>query len=61
MMKNAFHFTLTLFRIGLFGAAHGRGEGGGFLAQLVKRGTVIPYLGKFQKMRKSRDTSLGFC
>ena len=28
---------------------------------MMKLGTVIPYLRKFQKMHKSRDTPLGFC
>ena len=61
--------SLTLFRMGFFGAA--RGWGGGFLAPLpkirhtnptmMKFGTVIPYLRKIQKMYKSRDTSLEFC
>ena len=45
--------------------------GGVFLAPLpktchtyptmMKLGTVIPYLGKIQKIYKSRDTSLEFC
>ena len=57
--------------MGFFGAAHG--WGGGLFGPpclhkirhtnptMMKLGTVIPYLGKFQKMRKSRDTPLGFC
>ena len=28
---------------------------------MMKLGTAIPYLGKFQKLHKSRDTALGFC
>ena len=61
--------SLTLFRMGLFWAAH-RG-GGGFLAPLpkicltyptmMKLGTVIPYHRKIQKMYKSRATFLEFC
>ena len=59
--------SLTLFRMGFFGAAHGWGT---FLAPLLKTGhtyptmmklgTDIPYLRKIQKMDKSRDTSLEF-
>ena len=62
--------TLTLFRMGFFGAAHGW-EGGLFAPPLpkirhtyptmIKLGTVIPYLTKIQKMYKSRDTFLEFC
>ena len=28
---------------------------------MMKLGTVIPYLKKFQKLYESRDTPLGFC
>ena len=62
--------SLTLFRMDFFRAAHGCG--GGFLAPplrkirhtnpaMMKLGTVMPYLGKFQKLPKSRFTPLGFC
>ena len=44
--------------MGFFGAAHGRRGGGG---GVMKRGTIIPYLRKIQKIYKSRDTSLDFC
>ena len=63
--------SLTLFKMGLFGAAHGWEGGGGFLAPLpkichpyptmMKLGTVIPYRRKIQKMYKSRATFLEFC
>ena len=59
---------LTLFRMGLFGAAHGWGSQKGPLPKfchtyptMMKLGTVIPYLKKMQKIYKSRDTSLEFC
>ena len=62
--------TLTLFRMGFFGAAH---EWGGAFCPpppskichtyptIMKLGTDIPYLRKIQKMYKSRDTFLEFC
>ena len=49
--------TLTLFRMGFFGAAHGWQTS----ATMIKLGTVIPCLRKIQKMYKPRDTSLEFC
>ena len=59
-------FTLALFKMGVFGAAHG--WGGGPLPKIrhtypimMKLGIVISYLRKIQKMYKSRDTSLEFC
>ena len=62
-----FLLSLTLFRMGFFGAAHGWG-GGAFWPSLpkirhtyptmMKLGTVIPYLRKIQKVYESRDTSL---
>ena len=55
--------------MGFFGAAHG--WEGPFWSPfrkirhtnpiMMKLGTAIPYLGKFQKLHKSRDTALGFC
>ena len=45
--------TLTLLRMGFFGAAHG--------APMMKLGTLIPYLKKVQKIYKSRDAILEFC
>ena len=60
---------LTLFRMGLFGAAHGW-EGGQKIPlpeifhtypAVIKLGTVIPYLKKVQKIYKLRDTPLEFC
>ena len=60
---------LTLFRMGLFGAAHGW-EGGNkapFLKichtdpTMMKLGTIISYLKKIQEIYKSLDTSLEFC
>ena len=62
--------SLTLFRMGFFGAAHGLGRGGakGPLPKIchtyptmVKLGTIIPYLKDTQKMYESRDTPLEFC
>ena len=60
---------LTLFRMGFFGAVHG--WSGAFLPPIpkichtyptmIKRGTVIPYLRKIQKIYKSCHTSLEFC
>ena len=65
---------LTLFRMGLFGVAHGVGGGGGGPAPkrpplsknchtyptLMNLGTVLPYLKKIQKIHQSRDTPLDF-
>ena len=52
----------------IFGAAHGWGGRGAKSRKIhhtnptmMKLGTVIPYLGKFQRMHKSRDTPLGSC
>ena len=62
--------SLTLFRMGFFGAAHGWGGGGkkGPLPKIchtfpavMKLGTVIPYPKKIQKIYESRDTPLEFC
>ena len=62
---------LTLIRMGFFGTAHGSGGGGGKKTPLPKichtyptmmrLGTVIPYLKKFQKLYESRDKPLEFC
>ena len=62
---------LTLFRMGLFGAAHGWGEGGEASPPLpkicqiyhtmMKLATVITYQKKIQNMYESRDTPLQFC
>ena len=58
---------LTLFRMGIFGAAHGWGAIKAPLpkichtyATMMKLGTVIPYLKKIQKIYESRDTPLTF-
>ena len=64
---------LTLFTMGLFGAAHGwtGGEGGvekapslpkicHTYATMMKLGTFTLYLRKIQKLYKSRDTPLEF-
>ena len=69
--REIYKCTLTLFRMGLFGAAHGWGGGGLFAPPLPKirqtyptimtLGTVIPFPRKIQKMYKSRDTSLELC
>ena len=55
--------------MGLFGAAHGWGEGKKApfpktchtYPAMIKLGTVIPYLKKIQKIYESRDTPLEFC
>ena len=60
--------SLTLFRMDFFGAAHGwRGAKGSPLPKIcrtyptmMKLGTVIPYLKKFQKLYESPDTPFGF-
>ena len=57
--------TLTLCRMGLFGAAH-KSEEGLFKAFLetysatIKLGTVTPYLTEIQKVYKSCDTPFEF-
>ena len=63
---------LTLFRMGIFGAAH-RKEGGGGAKRhplpkichtyptMIKLGTVIPYLKEIQKIYESRVTPTDFC
>ena len=56
--------TLTIFMMGIFGAAHGWGRAKRpplpeichTYPAMMKRGTVIPYLKKIQKIYKSRDT-----
>ena len=57
--------------MGLFGASHGCGGGGGAKSPLpkichkhstiLKLGTFILYLKKIQKIYESRDTPLNFC
>ena len=63
-------FSLTLFRMGFFGAAHGcgRGQKGPPLPKIyhtyptmMKLGTVMPYLRKIQNIYESRDTPLEIC
>ena len=62
-------FSLTLFRMGFFGAAHGWDpKSSPPLFKIchtdpttMKLGTFIPYLRKTQKIYKSRDASLEFC
>ena len=57
---------LTLFRMGLLGAAHGWGQKGSLpktcdtYATMTKLGTVIPYLQKIEKIYKSCDTTSEF-
>ena len=62
---------LTLFRMGLFRAAHKWGGGGVKKAPfpkvcctypiMMKLGKIIAYIKKIQKIYKSRDTLLEFC
>ena len=59
---------LTLFRMGLLGAAHGwRLKKTPLLkifrtcATMMKVGTVMPYLKNIQKIHESRDLLLEFC
>ena len=67
--RNSMIKVLTLFRIGLFGAAHGWGGAKRPLIPktchtyptMMKLGTLIPYLKKIQKAYKSRDTPHDFC
>ena len=51
--------NLTLFRTGFLGSAH-RWEADTY-PTIMKLGTVIPYLKKFQKLYESRDTPFEFC
>ena len=60
--------TLTLFKMGLFGVAHGWGQKGSHLPKIchiylamMKRGTVMPYLKKIQIRYEPSDTPLEFC
>ena len=63
------NFMLTLFRMGIFGAAHGwRRPKRCPLVKIchtypvmMKLDTVIPYLKKIQKIYQSRDTYPEFC
>ena len=60
---------LTLFTMGLLGAAHGwewvskrpRPKICHTYPTMMKLGTVIPYPKKIQKIYESRDTPLEFC
>ena len=64
--------VLTLFRMGIFGAAHELGWGVGqkdpplpkichTSLTMKKLGTAIAYLKKIQKIYELRDTPLDFC
>ena len=60
--------SLTLFRMGIFGAAHRWGGKETPLPKIchtyptmMKPGTVIPYLKKIQKIYESRHTHPYFC
>ena len=62
--------VLTLFRMGLFGAAHGWGGGlkrpplpkiSHTYPTMMKLITQIPYLKKIEKIYQSRHTPLEFC
>ena len=60
---------LTLFRMGLLGAAHGWRGGSKkprpkvchTYPKMMKLGTVIPYRKKIQKIYELRDTPLALC
>ena len=61
-------FLLTIFRMGLFVAAHGSGYKNAYLhkichtyPKMMKLGAVIPFLKKIQSIYKSRDTPIKFC
>ena len=68
-IRSAIKCSLTLFRMGLFGAAHiwGEKKGPPFLKlcrtypTVMRLGTVIPYLKNIQKILKLCDTTLEFC
>ena len=55
---------LTLFRMGLFRAAHGWGQKGPSLKSdtypMMKTGAAISYLKTIKKTYRSRDTPLEF-
>ena len=61
--------TLTIIMMGIFGAAHGWGRAKRptlpnichAYPAMMKRGTVISYLKKIQKIYESRDTPPEFC
>ena len=56
----ACEMPLTLFRMGLFGVAHGLGAAHTY-PTTMKIGTVISYLNKNPKIYKSRYTAIEFC
>ena len=63
-----YFFLLTIFRMGLFGAAHASGCKNAHLHKIchtyptmMKLSTVIPYLTKIQNMYKSREPPINFC
>ena len=67
---HGFTTFFTLFRMGIFGAAHGWWGQKALpphpkicrrYPTMMKLGTVIPYLKKIQKIYKSRDTPPEFC
>ena len=66
--KEAKRKALTLFRMDIFGPAHGWGGKKALLSKIchtypamMKLGTVTPYLKKIQKIYQSRDTPPKFC
>ena len=61
-------FLLTIFKIGLFGAAHASGCKNAHLHKIchtyptmMKLSTVTPYLTKIQNIYKPRDPTIKFC
>ena len=66
--KEAKRKALTLFRMDIFGPAHGWGGKKALLPKIchtypamMKLDTVTPYLKKIQKIYQSRDTHPKFC
>ena len=66
--KEAKRKALTLFRMDIFGPAHGWGGKKALLPKIchtypamMKLDTVTPYLKKIQKIYQSRDTPPKFC
>ena len=69
MLKAKLNLILTLFRMGIFGVAHGWGSSKNAplhkichtYLTMMELDTVIPYLKKIKKIFESRDTPPEFC